>query len=123
MVVTDFSAALRKLLEKDVNYLIRGYWLNHADFANRIINLSQIDQYIVYSPSYCAGRAKCLRHYQRNKDDNCFIGTDDIKLTSEDLLSEDWINLTGWTVVENNDEYQKLIKKLNSEKEGNLNEK
>ena len=106
----SFSEALDLVLNRRMNHLIRGAWIKEVDFVNGIIKLHKIS-YILYSQSEDAnGNIPILRLHKLKLEGEHQIT--EYCAHSEDLLAMDWINLSGWHLVSNDNEYKKVLKDI-----------
>lgn len=109
LTLISFSEALNHIKNKETKYMIRAKWLEHVDFVNRILNISKIE-HIVYSHSCVSGKPKILWHYVNNKDGGQTGNYAEIG--SDDILADDWLNLSDWNIVNNIKEYDEMIQSM-----------
>lgn len=100
----SFSEALDKIKSGDLPYMIRMKWLE-ADYLNSVILLYKTN-YIVLSKSCNVGSPEELWFFQNN--DKSGQSGSYTKIPSCDILSNDWIDLEGWSFAKDKETYKKL---------------
>lgn len=102
----SFSEALNRIKNKETEYMIRIKWLENADFVNRILIMSKIE-HIIYSHSCVSGYPKMLWRYINNKEGGQTGSY--ARIESDDILSDDWLDMKEWKIANNIKEYDKMI--------------
>lgn len=102
-----FSEALEKLKKKEMPMLIRAKYMK-ADFQNKCILLYQTERYIKLSGSCVSGNPNVLWQTILQKD-GCRQSSY-AKMESDDILAEDYIDTSDWTLFDYEEQYDEFIK-------------
>lgn len=102
-----FSEALEKLKKREITMLIRAKHMD-ADFTNKSILLYNTSRYIGLGASCVSGSKDCL--YQTVKNEKNERVTSYAKVESDDILAEDYIDTSQWTLYNYKNDYDKFIK-------------
>lgn len=100
-----FSEALEKLKNGEISKLIRAKYME-ADFINKYILLYYTKKYISLSNNVVDGKAKILT---QTVLDNGVQTTSYAKIESDDILAEDYIDTSDWTLIESKKDYNLKI--------------
>lgn len=105
-----FSEALEKVKKKEMPMLIRAKYMK-ADFINKCILLYQTEKYVSFGGSFVSGNPDVLRQTILNKNGSRTSSYAEIE--SEDILAEDYIDTSDWTLFNYIDDYEEGIKPKN----------
>lgn len=98
----SFSEALEKLKNKEISMLIRAKYMK-ADFQNRCILLYGTKRYVSLSSSFVSGCPETLKQTVLHNDGN--RTTSYAIIESDDILADDYIDTTQWTLFEYRKQY------------------
>lgn len=105
----SFGEALEKLKKKEISMLIRARNME-ADFQNRCILLYRTKRYISLSESCVSGNPNILWQTILNKDGSRTSSC--AKIESSDILAEDYVDTTQWTLFEYEEQYDEEMSKI-----------
>lgn len=109
----SFSEALEKLKNKEITVLIRAKDME-ADYQNRCILLYHSKRYITLHPSFTSGKPDIL--WQVVKNGNGATGSY-AYIESKDILADDYIDTSTWTLCETSKDYQNAKNNINKQLE------
>lgn len=98
-----FSEALEKVKKKEMSMLIRAKYMK-ADFQNRCILLYQTEKYVKLGSSCVSGKPDVL--WQTILKDDGSRTSSYAKIDSDDILAEDYIDTSEWTICDYKNQYQ-----------------
>ena len=102
-----FSEALEKLKNKEIPMLIRARYMK-ADFQNRCILLYKTEKYVRLQYSFILGDPDVLWHTVKN--DKGSYTSSYARLDSDDILADDYIDTSTWTLCNYPEEYESVKK-------------
>jgi hypothetical protein len=102
-----FSEALEKLKNKEIPMLIRAKYMK-ADFQNRCILLYKTEKYVGFHYSFTSGSPDILWQTVQN-DEGGRTGSY-ASIDSEDILAEDYVDTSTWTLYDYPKEYENAKK-------------
>lgn len=97
-----FSEALEKLKKNEITRLIRAKYMD-ADFIHKCILLYNTSKYIALGTQYCL--------WQTTKNEKGERVSSYAKVDSDDILAEDYIDTSQWTLCNCKDDYNNFITK------------
>lgn len=106
MKLYTFSEALEKVKKKEIPMLIRAKYMK-ADFQNRCVLLYRTERYVKLGGSCIYGSPDIL--WQTVLKDNGNRESSCAKISSDDILAEDYIDTSEWTLFDCEDQYQNYI--------------
>lgn len=101
-----FSEALEKLKNKEIPMLIRAKYMK-ADFQNRCILLYKTERYVFLGNSCISGSPDIL--WQTILKENCSRTSSYAEIESEDILADDYIDTSTWTLCDYVEDYKKAL--------------
>lgn len=102
-----FSEALEKLKNKEIPMLIRAKYMK-ADFQNRCILLYKTEKYVGFHCSFISGNPDIL--WQTVQNDECRRTGSYARIDSEDILADDYVDTSTWTLCDYPKEYENAKK-------------
>lgn len=101
-----FSEALEKLKSKEIPMMVRAKYMK-ADFLNRCILLYNTERYISLGSSCISGSPDILWQTILKEDGSrtCSYA----RIDSDDILADDYINTSTWTLCEYKQDYEKVL--------------
>ena len=105
----SFNEALEKLKNKEISKLIRAKYMD-ADFQNKCILLYRTEKYVELCGSCVAGKPDCL--WQTVMKDKSGQTSSYAYIESDDILAEDYIDTTQWTLFETREKYDEYRKNI-----------
>lgn len=102
-----FSEALEKLKNKEIPMLIRAKYMK-ADFQNRCILLYKTEKYVCFHYSFTSGSPDILWQTVQNDEGGCTGSY--ARIDSEDILADDYVDTSTWTLCDYPKEYENAKK-------------
>lgn len=102
-----FSEALEKVKKKEMSMLIRAKYMK-ADFQNKCILLYQTERYVKLGGSCVSGNSDIL--WQTILKEDGSRKSSYAKIESDDILAEDYVDTSDWTLIEDKNQYEEAIK-------------
>ena len=104
-----FDEALKKLKDKEISMLIRAKYMK-ADFQNRCILLYRTERYVSLGGSCVSGSPDVLWQTTLKKDGG--RESTYAKIESDDILADDYIDTSQWTLFEYQKQYDEEIREI-----------
>lgn len=108
----SFNEALEKLKNKEISKLIRAKYMV-ADFQNKCILLYRTEKYVELCGSCIDGKPDCLWQTVKSGQTSSYACISSYAyIGSDDILAEDYIDTTQWTLCETREKYDEYRKNI-----------